>query len=697
MKQKIVLLVFTVFSFSMFAQPLSGTYSIGWGGGDTYQTLFQAITDLETNGASGAVVFELSADYNPTPDAYPIFIEDFAGSSDVNTLTIRPANGTQHYIERDVAVAVLCIRADNVIIDGSNNGTSSRDLTFSTIHTSDSISAIAVYHVDNAVVKNCILTVNTKEHVSAGIACAGSSNVTFENNKVYNSRTGIAVDTCDNVNILNNELGSDIASQYLNFGVQLRVSSNINVDGNNIFKLIDDDVYESDLAICGIACEQLEGDISLTNNTIDSLIHTGNNNVVHGIALNMCNTSSFTIANNHISNLASDAYTDNIPGAIAVNSPQLSSISIIHNSINMPENNLYGVGGTGDNSLVGGLIVNSGSGITFKNNIISNKLGTRDGATSYTLGAAIALSNTDNPFVEINNNVYFVSDDYSLSSMALYPGGPMNLVQWQAFTGGDQSSVSQEDICFVSDNDLHLNSCSPAIARAEFLEVFSADIQGVDRDTNYASIGAYEYEIIQASNVFLSAPVKGWGYGDFVSGTGNKKIVFIKEGDFLPETPLPENATTYYADEYFGDGDQIGASGWYCVYNGIENCFYVIDGNSFTEYTVMVCEYFGSEGNEIYVTDTAYLNPNIGCTGAEISEKTSQFSFYPNPASSFINIDVDEEILQFVIYDYTGKTVLFQSNLIDNQVDVGNLKLGVYLIEVTTNTAIFSEKLLILK
>ncbi|MBN2662390.1 MAG: right-handed parallel beta-helix repeat-containing protein [Bacteroidales bacterium] len=678
--------------------PLSGLYSIGWAAEDHYQTLFQAITDLETNGVDGPVIFELSADYNTSPEAYPIYINNFAGSSQTNTLTIRPAAGTQHNIQRDVAVAVLGIMADNVIIDGSNNGTNSRDLTFSTTNTSDSLAAIAIYHVNNVVIKNCKLKTNSNEQISTGIAVSGSANLLFENNKIFSARSGINVDTCENVTIYKNEIGSGNTSKYLDFGIQLRVSSNIVVDSNLIFKLIDDDIYSSNLAICGIACNQLEGNVNIINNTIDSLIHTGNSNVVYGIAINNCNTSSFKIANNHISNLASDSYSDKVPGAIAINSPLLTSIEIVYNSIYLSKNAQYGIGGTQDNVIAGGLIINAGSGITFKNNIISNQLGTREGSTFVTLGAAIAMTFATNPFTKIDNNVYFVSNDYSWNDIVFNANGAMSLDQWQAFTGDDLNSIAQEDVCFVSDDDLHLNPCSPAIARAEFLDVFSTDIQGLDRNSDYPSIGAYEYEIIQATDVFLWPPVKDYnfGYGGCTPGSGYKRAVFAKAGNVLPETALPLNNITYSPNTMFEQGDQIGSSGWFCIDTDNDEYFDMIDSLGNLEFTIMVCEYFGSPGNEIYIIDEANLNPNTGMVG-NISGVSSNLKIYPNPASKIININIDENIQQLVIFDFSGKKILQLSNINIKQVDVSNFADGIYLIEATTNSGVFNQKLIIKK
>jgi len=58
MKKFIIFTLLSVLIFSTGKAQMSGTYSIGWGTGDSYQTLYEALNDLQTNGVNGAVVFE---------------------------------------------------------------------------------------------------------------------------------------------------------------------------------------------------------------------------------------------------------------------------------------------------------------------------------------------------------------------------------------------------------------------------------------------------------------------------------------------------------------------------------------------------------------------------------------------------------------------------------------------------------------
>ena len=82
---------------------------------------------------SGAVVFELTDASYTTSETFPITINEIGGASSTNTITIRPATGVTAEISGnsggDYTSIIKLYGADYEIIDGSNNGTTSRDLT----------------------------------------------------------------------------------------------------------------------------------------------------------------------------------------------------------------------------------------------------------------------------------------------------------------------------------------------------------------------------------------------------------------------------------------------------------------------------------------------------------------------------------------------------------------------------------------
>ncbi|UTN03278.1 cadherin-like beta sandwich domain-containing protein [Flavobacterium bizetiae] len=95
---------------------------------------------------------------------------------------------------------------------------------------------------------------------------------------------------------------------------------------------------------------------------------------------------------------------------------------------------------------------------------------------------------------------------------------------------------------------------------------------------------------------------------NWTNGNGGLRAVFIRQAS--SGNPAPVNNTTYTANTVFGSGTQIGATGWYCIYNGIGTTVNVTGLTAATTYQVMVVEYNGSiSGNEIYHSLISTNNP----------------------------------------------------------------------------------------
>ncbi len=104
----------------------------------------------------------------------------------------------------------------------------------------------------------------------------------------------------------------------------------------------------------------------------------------------------------------------------------------------------------------------------------------------------------------------------------------------------------------------------------------------------------------------------------WTGGNGERVIVFCKLGAYT--AVLPVNGSAYLADQEFGYGDQLGTSGWYCVYNGRKDSCVVGGLLSSSYYQFMVLEYTGTGGSEFYFPDRD--KGNVGQFG------TSLFSVY---------------------------------------------------------------------
>lgn len=112
------------------ACPGPGTYSVGPTG--SYPSLAQAFTDIGSCALTGPIILELQPTYNSSVETFPLTLPAWAGSSAVNTVTIRPASGaTALQISSAAATGIIHLQgARYIFFDGRPGGTgSSRELT----------------------------------------------------------------------------------------------------------------------------------------------------------------------------------------------------------------------------------------------------------------------------------------------------------------------------------------------------------------------------------------------------------------------------------------------------------------------------------------------------------------------------------------------------------------------------------------
>ena len=112
----------------------------------------------------------------------------------------------------------------------------------------------------------------------------------------------------------------------------------------------------------------------------------------------------------------------------------------------------------------------------------------------------------------------------------------------------------------------------------------------------------------QTSVIYFSAITTTSLTLKWTNGNGSNRAVFMKAGSGAITNP--SNNTTYKASTTFGSGTQLGASGYYCVYNSNSTSVTVTGLTQGTTYYVQSFEYNGGAGAEQYYTDTATANPN---------------------------------------------------------------------------------------
>ena len=116
-------------------------------------------------------------------------------------------------------------------------------------------------------------------------------------------------------------------------------------------------------------------------------------------------------------------------------------------------------------------------------------------------------------------------------------------------------------------------------------------------------------ENIQASNLVFTHVKPTQFTASWAPGNISKREVFVKQAN--SGTIIPVKSKNYLDDPVFGNGDQIGSSGWFCVYNGSDSIVTVKGLNPLTDYIVQV---FESNGHGLLNVSIASDNPRTVTT-----------------------------------------------------------------------------------
>lgn len=173
------------------------------------------------------------------------------------------------------------------------------------------------------------------------------------------------------------------------------------------------------------------------------------------------------------------------------------------------------------------------------------------------------------------------------------------------------------------------------------IAVFNSDnIYYITGSTSTSDGGAliqlYASPITQSSNIIASAQSANSTTLTWTKGSGDKRVVFVTQSN--SGTPSVSNNTTYTANANYGSGSKDGSGNWYCVYNGNGNTVALSNLQPDITYRVMVLDYNGNSGLEMYQTASATGNPvNIGV--ATISAITRADA--DNTYATVVNYNVD--------------------------------------------------------
>ncbi|MVO08289.1 T9SS type A sorting domain-containing protein [Flavobacterium sp. TP390] len=93
---------------------------------------------------------------------------------------------------------------------------------------------------------------------------------------------------------------------------------------------------------------------------------------------------------------------------------------------------------------------------------------------------------------------------------------------------------------------------------------------------------------------------------------------------------------------------------------------------------------------------TANYSGNCNSLGIDTINLNATIQIYPNPVreNQILNIKVDSDVFVFSLYDFSGK-LIDKKNISSNRYTTNHLSKGIYLFQIQTDNAIYSDKLII--
>lgn len=351
---------------SSYAQ-VSVTATAGTPGPTSYTTLKAAFDAVNAGTHQGVVTIEISANTTETATA-----QINAGNvlpASYTSVYVKPATGTTPTVTGAIASnpIIKFYGASNVTIDGSNNGSSTRDLSITNTSTVTSqvvqFGSVGTTPMSGDTVKNCILTNGTQ----------GSSAVVAYNSVTVPAASG---GYFNNITIRNNSIRKAYIGVYLFTAVAAGNGSGILVTGNDLVS-----TGANAIRLCGLYAQGLDG-VTISNNNVGNF-ETTSVEYDRGIWL-ATGTSNATVSGNTITGLSSTA-TGNAPFGISVSTGNTAA------NINVSGNAISNLSSASSVMPIGIYVFTAVSGVTIQKNSVSNIKNTNTGGFG---SAGILLAST---------------------------------------------------------------------------------------------------------------------------------------------------------------------------------------------------------------------------------------------------------------------------------------------------------------
>lgn len=502
--KKILLSLF----IGMFANAVNAQVSVTATAGTataTYTTVKAAFDAVNLGTHQGAITLSITASTTETATAV---LNASGGTASYTSILVKPATGTTPTITGSNIVAIIKINgADNVTIDGSNNGTTTRDLTISNTYVAVAPNNPVVAWVASTATDGCV-NVSFKNTNFAGSSASGTvgcvivsgstlaaaevpnNNFSAINNTFVRAQNGLfcvgnATNTDTGWIIRNNVIGSTVAADKMLFrGIAVQNAKNFEVSGNTVTGV--SLPATSTNTTQGILLGAAVTNGLVFNNKISDIKqpNTGGYGAA-GLQLNSSSaTANILVYNNVVNDVAGYGYAaggglaDNGNGIVVSNG---AGYKIYYNTVVMDTNQTIAGRPSAFNVIS---TVTAAGAIDLRNNIfVNNQTQAGDRYAIYSGAPNTVFSN-------INYNDYFSTG----TNLGYIGANRPAFSDIQAGFGGNVNSLNISPV-FVSATDFHISPTgnvaldNKAVAVAEV----TLDIDGVTRNATTPDLGASEF------------------------------------------------------------------------------------------------------------------------------------------------------------------------------------------------------------
>ena len=509
-----------------------------------YPTLTAAVNDINLRGVSGPVTFSLVDAYYPN-ETYPIAIYDFAGSSAINTLTIKPALGVTVEIPGSITQAAGTIQVgygSYIIIDGSNTvGGTTKDLKIVGLATG-TIPAVHLWGpANNNTFKNLIIE-SQNSSTGSGTVLFGSGpfacdNNVFENCTIKNIdtiavRPGVGVYFFSSNTGTGNQFKNLTVYDFADYGFRLQGAPTTNtlVSGCDVYM----NSASAKTTIYGAYISRVDN-LIIEKSKFRNLASTSPSTVT-GIYIAGSSTSGSFIFNNNFISLS--ATTQMTAGTIR----GLDYYGYAANSLEAYHNSIYIDGSDVTTGTTAGLVKRDAT-TTYKayNNAVHNA---RSNGTGTGKHYAVYFSNTTSTTFEMDYNAYFA--DGTGGVFGYYgTADQIDLAAWQTASGKDLNAVSG-DPGFLGGDDLHISNGSVSALESSGTPIagLTTDIDDQTRNASTPDIGADEFNGFNQSNTLAGTYYIGIA-GSGPGGTDPEFASLKAACDTLNFSNISANTTFY--------------------------------------------------------------------------------------------------------------------------------------------------------